>query len=90
MTELNPWVGDQSAADRLRSNLDYRLHPNAERLTDEQIAIVLHGLADHTMLMAAVNWNPEGSYMSSNSAASSVGQWLHRVADDFEWMREDG
>ena len=50
-----PVVAGQSAADRIMEALDYRLSPpGTPELTKDQVAVVLHALADHTALMAAL------------------------------------
>lgn len=77
-----PMVGDEPAADRLLRSLDYRLHPNAHRLTRTEVAVVLHALADHTAIMAALKHRPDLS--SPWPEATSVGRWLHDVADHLE------
>ncbi|MFS0885306.1 hypothetical protein [Aeromicrobium sp. 179-A 4D2 NHS] len=72
--------------------MDYRLSPGVEPLTEEQVAVVLHSLADHTALIQAIDYTPrpEGrSYSLYDEAATSVGQWLHDVADDLEDIARD-
>ncbi len=69
-------------ADRLRRALDYRLHPDAEPITDSQLAVVLHALADHTALLAALDYRPpaDGHWPQ----ATSLGRWFHDTADQFD------
>jgi hypothetical protein len=69
-----PMVCGEPAADRLMRSLDYRLHPDARRLTRDEVAVVLHALADHTAIKAALSWRHAPH-------ATSVGRWCHDVAD---------
>lgn len=80
-------VAGQRAADRLMLALDYRLSPGVAPLTEEQVAVVLHALADHTALMAALAYRPDPT--SPWREALSVGHWLHDAADQLE-RRTDG
>lgn len=51
-------------------------------LTPSQVAAVLHGLADHTALMAALDYSkPEDGYWPE---ATSLGRWLHDTANQLE------
>lgn len=79
MADRGPVVAGQSAADRLMGQLDYRLHPDAEELTRDQVAVVLHALADHTAIMEALRHRPDPD--SPWPQATSVGRWLHDVGD---------
>lgn len=74
-----PCVAGQPAADRLMASINYRLHPAARRLTRDEVAVVLHALADHTALEAARNWRYDAGRPWPRS--SSIGRWLHDVAD---------
>ena len=80
-----PQVAGQPAADRLMDALDYRLHPAARQLTRDEVAIVLHALADHTAIQAALRWRPDPD--SPWPHATSVGRWLHDVADQLTRSR---
>lgn len=77
-----PIVAGERAADRLMRSMDYRLSPGVEPLTAAQVAVVLHALADHTALMAALAYRPDP--MSRWPEALSVGRWLHDTADQLE------
>lgn len=79
---VGPVVAGESAADRLMRSLDYRLAPDARRLTPVEVAIVLHALADHTALEAAREWRPDPS--SPWPRSLSIGRWLHDTADQLE------
>lgn len=74
-----PIVAGEPAADRLMRSLDYRLThgPGAEGLDRRDVAVVLHALADHTALMAALDYAPGGMWPE----ARSLGRWLHDTAD---------
>lgn len=77
-----PIVAGEPAAVRLMRNLDYRLHPDARRLTADEVAVVLRALADHTAITEALRWNPPGDGLWPE--ATSMGRWFHDVADDLE------
>lgn len=77
-----PTVAGEPAADRLMRALDYRLTPDTSPLTRDQVAVVLHALADHTAIMAALEWRTEPNGYSPS--ATSVGRWFHDVADALE------
>lgn len=77
-------MAGEPAADRLMRQLDYRLHPDARRLTREEVAVVLHALADHTALEAARVYDRRetGSLSAEPRPAlwptsTSIGRWLH-------------
>ena len=77
-----PTVADEPAADRLMRSLDYRLSSVIEPLTPEQVAVVLHALADHTALQAALAYRRD--IASPWPEATSLGRWLHEVGDQLE------
>lgn len=74
-----PQVAGQPAADRLMAALDYRLSPGTQRLTRDQVAVVLHALADHTAIQAALAYRVDPS--SPWPQATSMGRWYHDVGD---------
>lgn len=78
-------VGKETAADRLMQNLDYRLYPNTERLTRAQVAVVMHALADHTAIQAAMTYDPPRDDTYPWPVATSIGRWFHAVADELEY-----
>lgn len=82
MSAGGPMVAGEPAADRLMRSLDYRLSPGVEPLTREQVAVVLHALADHTALVAALAHRRDES--SPWPDVLSIGRWLHDVADRLE------
>lgn len=75
-------VAGQPAADRLMGALDYRLSPGIGPLTRAHVAVVLHALADHTAIEVALRHEHDPSGYAPH--ATSVGRWLHAVADDLE------
>ncbi len=77
-----PQVAGEPAADRLMRQLDYRLHPGTPRLTRRQVAVVLHALADHTALLAALEHRRDDTSPWPESV--SVGRWLHDVGYQLE------
>lgn len=81
-TRRPPEVAGQNAAERLMANLDYRLSPNVQPLDEDQVAVVLRALADHTALADAVNWRHDPN--SPWPVLTSLGRWLHDVADELE------
>jgi hypothetical protein len=76
-----PHVVGERAADRLMRSLDYRMPAGVEPLTPEQVAVVLHALADHTALEAARVYLPDSSPWPTST---SIGRWLHDTADQLE------
>jgi hypothetical protein len=78
-----PMVAGQFAADRVMRSLDYRLAPDARRLTRQEVAVVLHALADHTMLEAAREWRRDDDG-APWPTSRSVGRFLHDTADQLE------
>lgn len=77
-----PSVVGERAADRLIRSLDYRRHPDARRLTAEEVAVVLHALADHTAITAALTYRLDPT--SPWPHATSMGRWFHDTADQLE------
>lgn len=75
-------VAGESAADRLMRSLDYRLSPGVPEVSREQVAVVLHAMADHTALMAALRHRVDRK--SPWPEATSLGRWLHDTAADLE------
>lgn len=78
-----PTVCGEPAIDRLMRQVaqEMRIHDCAEP-SREQVAVVLHALADHTAIQAAMQWriDPHSPWM----AATSLGRWFHDVADQAE------
>lgn len=82
-----PHVAGEPAADRLMRSLDYRMHPGTEPVTRDQVAVVLHALADHTAIMAALDHRRDDD--SPWPEALSVGRWFHDVADQLDRIAGD-
>jgi hypothetical protein len=77
-----PQVAGEAAGDRLMRSIDYRLSPGARQLTREEVAVVLHALADHTAIVAAIAYNqPDDGHWPQ---ATSLGRWFHDTADQLE------
>lgn len=72
-------VAGEPASERLMRRLDNRLidTPLPSR---EQVALVLHALADHTAIMAMLEHRPDPT--SPWPQATSVGRWFHDVGDE--------
>lgn len=82
-----PMVAGEPAAERLikYTQQQYRYHLTASEggvVNPLQIALVLHALADHTAIMEALKHRPDPD--SPWPEATSIGRWLHDVADDIE------
>ena len=77
----------EPALERLMRSLDYRLSPDVPPLSRQQVAVVLHALADHTAIMAALQWRRDER--EPWPAALSLGRRLHDTADqaDLEAVR---
>jgi hypothetical protein len=75
-------IGGMDAAERLRTQVaaQARRFPGVPLPTDQQLAVVLHALADHTALVAALNFDRSGAWPD----ATSVGRFLHAWGDRFE------
>lgn len=50
--------------------------------SQRQVAMVLHALADHTAIMAALEYRPDPT--SPWPEATSIGRWLHDVGHVLE------
>lgn len=78
-----PWfIGAIDARVRLRQQVDNEARSwNADvpAPSDDQIAMVLHALADHTAIMQALVYRPPEDGMWPG--ASSVGRWLQDYGD---------
>lgn len=76
-------VGDELARRRLMDNVRRQaLHIPAPAPSPQQVAIVLHALADHTAIMSAFGHNPDPT--SPWPEATSIGRWLHDVGYELE------
>jgi hypothetical protein len=86
MTTDGPTVAGEPAAVRLMTTVNQRRRPlQRPPLDPADVATVLHVLADHTAIMAALRWRrdeqPESPWQPD---ATSIGRWLHDVADQLE------
>lgn len=77
--DRRPHVAGQPAADRLLQQIQQEARTGGTPPTPTQVAIVLHALADHTAIQAALTHRPDPT--SPWPAATSVGRWFHDVAD---------
>ena len=78
-----PKVAGQAATDRLMQQISYETRCIDEPIpTKRQVAMVLHALADHTAIMAALKHRPDPT--SPWPEATSVGRWLHDLGNDLE------
>ena len=73
--------GSESAGDRIMRSLDNRI-TGEPKPTPKQVAMVLHALADHTVILSALEHRPDPT--SPWPQATSMGRWFHDVADDLE------
>ena len=76
-----PMVAGEPASIRLMRSIDTRRF-NEPCPTPNQVAMVLHALADHTAQMEMLKHRPDPT--SPWQEATSVGRWLHDVGDDLE------
>jgi hypothetical protein len=76
-------VGGVDAVYRLDQQIaNYaRLHPDIPHPYAEQVSMVLRALADHTLLMQALEFDRSESRWPE---ATSVGRFLHALADRFD------
>lgn len=85
MSQINrPMVAGQPASHRLMQALDNRRFNGEAKPTANQVAMVLHALADHTAQMEMIKHRPDPT--SPWQEATSVGRWMHDVADDLEGL----
>lgn len=80
----------RKAADRLIEAVQtqYRYHLNdGGKLNKEQIATVLHALADHTAIMGMLQYRKER--ISPWPEATSIGRWFHDVGYALEDKKEE-
>ncbi len=82
MGERTWTIGGDDPADRLIAAVRREAWRGGQPPSPDQIAMVLHALADHTSLMQALDWSrePGGDW----PAATSVGRWLHAYGDYIE------
>lgn len=82
-------VANQLAADRLMQQISHTKRRIDEPMPSRnQVAMVLHALADHTAIMSALEHRPDPT--SPWPEATSIGRWLHDVGDDLEWSEPKG
>lgn len=75
-------VAGGKATDRLMASLDARRFDGVAKPNKQQVAMVLHALADHTAIEAMLVHRPDPS--SPWPQATSVGRWFHDVGDALE------
>jgi hypothetical protein len=73
-------VGGMDVVDRLRHSLaaEARLYEGERPLTDRQLAMVMHALADHTLIQAAMAYDTSQTPWPE---ATSIGRFFHAVGD---------
>ncbi len=83
----SPHVAGRPAIDRLMGQVaqEARTIPGPAP-TLRQVAMVLHALADHTALLAALEHDRSGTHWPD---ATSVGRWLHAVGDQAQFAAAD-
>lgn len=76
-------LGGMDPAERLQRQIasERRLFPDEQAPTLAQVAMVLHALADHTLLMRALTFDPDDGPWPQ---ATSVGRFLHAYGDRFD------
>jgi len=77
-----PMVAGEPAGDRIMKSLDNRRFDCAAKPNRQQVAMVLHALADHTAIMEMLKHRPDPT--SPWQEATSVGRWMHDVGDTLE------
>ena len=78
-----PTVAGEPAHLRLMRSIDTRRF-NEGCPTPNQVAMVLHALADHTAILEMLKHRPDETTPLQPPEATSVGRWFHDVADDLE------
>lgn len=77
-----PTVAGEPAGKRLMKALDNRRFDGAAKPNANQVAMVLHALADHTAIMEALKYRPD--LTSPWPEATSIGRWMHDTGDQIE------
>lgn len=75
-------IGGDDPVERLMRqvfNSSWSGNPPERPPSPQQVAYVLHALADHTSLTAAI------TYTGSDNYAANVGRWLHAYGDTIEF-----
>lgn len=78
-------VVGEDAGERIMRNLDNR-RVGVPKPSREQVALVLHALADHTVIMKMLRHRPDPT--SPWPEATSMGRWFHDVGDSLEDSHE--
>lgn len=77
-----PMVAGEPAGERIMKSLDNRRFDGVAKPNRQQVAMVLHALADHTAIMEMLKHRPDPT--SPWQEATSVGRWMHDVGDTLE------
>lgn len=77
-----PMVAGEPAGERIMKSLDNRRFDGAAKPNRQQVAMVLHALADHTAIMEMLKHRPDPT--SPWQEATCVGRWMHDVGDTLE------
>lgn len=80
-----PMVVGEPASQRLMRSIDTRRF-NESAPTPNQVAMVLHALADHTAILEMLKHRPDETTPLQPPEATCVGRWFHDVGDDLEWL----
>lgn len=90
-----PMVSGKPAAERLMKALDNRL-TGEPKPNKNQVAMVLHALADHTAIMQMVNYDMRDTYPNRDQKTkywpteTSIGRWFHAVGSELEDNTKEG
>jgi len=78
-----PMVAGVPASERLMQQVNYRRrYTDTGVITPQQVAVVLHALADHTAIMTMLDHRLDET--SPWPEATSIGRWFHDVGNELE------
>lgn len=89
MSRPDPWLiaGDDPRLRLLTAMREEAVrYPGVPLPSSAQTAILLHALADHTMMVDAVLFDPDPTHAPE---ATSVGRWMHALGDEFDKRRQN-
>lgn len=77
-----PMVAGEPAADRLMASVAWRIPQGCPPISRDQVALVLHALADHAALEAARTYRRASDQPGDfHPTSTAIGRWLHDTAD---------